>query len=390
MKSSSVSPSTSSRPTKAAKRPKNFDLGAIKVKVIRGPHKDASDRWYWQAVKYEDGAAETVWTGWGTVAEVQAALAPILTGEAPKSTKTDEKVTTVKDLLEVWLAWQLDREISQGRKDASKNYARHLAKVIGDVLLSRYSTATLETYQKEALKTRATGSVKNEIALMGEAWTWGGERGHAPEKRVKSPRLKYVHVRSRYVPDAVEFWKVLDAVATVRPWARLALLIIGAIGSRKGEIQDLTWNDVYQAKSRIRLAGKTGERLAEVPANVMAELAAARPKDPNLQGERIFPVATKTFRTEILHVLRTACATVGVPYFPPSKLRTMVENLLFDAGADPGVVSAQLGHSAKVSLEHYRQVKASRVVDVMTLAGLGQRPSSNVVSLAERRRAAES
>ncbi|MCK6572708.1 hypothetical protein L6V77_16645, partial [Myxococcota bacterium] len=76
----------------------------------------------------------------------------------------------------------------------------------------------------------------------------------------------------------------------------------------------------------------------------------------------------------------------GIPYFPPKQIRTMVDNTLFDMGADPGVVSAQLGHTPEVSLRHYRQVKAKRVEEVIEKAGLGVRPDGNVVSLAQHRR----
>ncbi len=51
----------------------------------------------------------------------------------------------------------------------------------------------------------------------------------------------------------------------------------------------------------------------------------------------------------------------------------MVENRLFDAGADPGVVSKQLGHTPEVSLRNYRKARSGRVAEVLEVAGLGER-----------------
>ena len=88
-------------------RPKPFALDEIKCRVVRGPHRDDPNRWYWQAVTYNDKQKNTVWTGWGTVAEVRAAVAPLLMGLEVAPANRDDRVNTVQDLLEVWLAWQL-------------------------------------------------------------------------------------------------------------------------------------------------------------------------------------------------------------------------------------------------------------------------------------------
>lgn len=104
-------------------------------------------------------------------------------------------------------------------------------------------------------------------------------------------------------------------------------------------------------------------------------------------ADPIIPWTLRTVREEIRKAWKAACKEAGVRYAPPSKIRTMVENQLFDASADPGVVSAQLGHTPEVSLRHYRQAKAGRVAEVAAAAGLGRRPDPDVISLAERRRA---
>ena len=291
---------------------------------------------------------------------------------------------SVKDLMETWLAWQLGQPVSEARKDNSKKEARHLVTVIGDVLISRLNTTTLGEYQRvRLLQAASTGTVRNEISTMIQAWAWGGERGLAPKERLRRPQLKHKPSRTDYEPDAVEFWKAVDAVHEGRAWARTMLLLMGATGARPGEIATLRWEDIRWRRRKIRLDGKTGVRLASVQQAVLDELAPAK---PNPATGRILPVSATTARTDIRKILRKACENAGVPRFLPKQIRTMVENAMFDAGADPGVVSQQLGHTPEVSLRHYRKAKAKRVEEVMEGAGIGIRPGDNVLSLAEHRR----
>ena len=370
---------------KSSGRPKPFTLDRIRCRVLRGPHREVPERWYWQAVRYEDGEQIHVWAGWATAEEARKALAPILLGLQAAPSKPEHRMETIKDLLETWLAWQLDQpHLGEARKSNSKKETQHLVSVIGDVVIVRTDTTTLEEYQRVRLREGAsTGVIRNEISTMIQAWSWGGRMDIAPDRRLRRPRLKHKPRRIDYVPDAVEFWKAVDAVPDVRAWARAMLLLMGATGARPGEIATLTWEDIHWRRRKIRLDGKTGERLASVQQAVLDALEVIKP-DP--AAGRILPVSVTTARVDIRKILREACEAAAVPRFLPKQIRTMVENAMFDAGADPGVVSQQLGHTPEVSFRHYRKAKARRVEEVMEGAGIGIRPGGNVVSLNEHRR----
>ena len=363
-------------------RPKPFSLDKIKCRIVSGPHPDDPNRWYWQAVTYGDGEQRTIWTGWGSVEEVKAALAPLLMGMQAAPSRREDRVSTVQDLLEVWLAWQLGQpNLSEGRKLNSKKEAEHVAAVIGDVLILRLDTTTLTEYQRVRLREGAsTGVIRNEISTVIQAWNWGGERGLAPERRLRRPRLQHKSVRNDYVPDLVEFWKAVDALPDSRPWARTMLLLLGATGARPSEIAALTWEDIHWRRRTVRLDGKTGKRLAVVSQEVLDELAPHRP-DP--ATGRVLSVSLTTARVDIRKILRDACVAANVTPFLPMSIRKMVENAMFDAGADPGVVSRQLGHTPEVSLRHYRRAKSARVDEVLARAGIGTRPDGNCIGSAE-------
>src|SRR6185295_3093333 len=53
-------------------RPAKFEVGRVHLRPIRGPHKDGSGRWYWQAEVYENGDTQTVWAGWATPGEARS------------------------------------------------------------------------------------------------------------------------------------------------------------------------------------------------------------------------------------------------------------------------------------------------------------------------------
>src|SRR5262245_33324594 len=57
--------STRRRAPKMRKRPAPVVVEPIFARVIRGPHKDGSARWYWQARVFPEGEVQrTVWSGW--------------------------------------------------------------------------------------------------------------------------------------------------------------------------------------------------------------------------------------------------------------------------------------------------------------------------------------
>ena len=370
-------------------RPKPFQVGPVRARAIRGPRDDGT--WYIRAERYRDNSSETVWTGWATVEQVTRILAAIVADDRldDPASERQEHLETVRDLLEVWLAWQVGRsDLSPYTCRNSVKAAKHIAALIGGLLLVRLHTCSLEDYQNSRLREgAATGTIRNEISTIIQAWRWAMERRFVTGLPPKRPKLKHQPKITRYVPSPEEFWAVLDAFPTSRPWAVTMLTLMEATGARPGEIAGLTWNDVRLDRGIVRLCGKTGERWVTLPQPVLAILS--KMHDPGAKG-RILPVSPLTAVKDLRVLMVDACAEAGVPYFPSKQIRTMVENRLFDAGADPGVVSKFLGHTPEVSLRHYRDASSQRVQEVVEMAGLGVRPAQkpdpdNVVPLDDHR-----
>lgn len=108
---------------------------------------------------------------------------------------------------------------------------------------------------------------------------------------------------------------------------------------------------------------------------VLAErVAAGEPDDPLLVEE---PAWVKNRRRTSVRIQVTtlrdriarACERAGVPVFTPHGLRRLADDMLYEAGVDPGITSKTLGQSPEVALRSYRQVRPTTQHRAMLRAG---------------------
>ena len=105
------------------RKPAKVIVEPYRARAVRGPHKDGSGRWYWRAEVYrgQRGAGATVWTGWNDRAGIAELLMGLATGEAAQNNDVDPTVTTVRDLMECWVAAERSRgDVSQSWKAGCK------------------------------------------------------------------------------------------------------------------------------------------------------------------------------------------------------------------------------------------------------------------------------
>lgn len=372
---------------KTPSRPKSFAVADIRVRAIRGPHKDRADRWYWQALSYRDGKQIVEWSGWGTLAEAKAALAPILAGQrASDAPAPDDRVETVAALCETWLAAQEARpDLATRTRKINTLSVRHLTGKLGDVRLDRLGIGDLERYRDERLRRgAATRTVELDLEIMARAWIWGAARGLCGPDPLPKVRIKHKAAREGYTPTRDEVWRVLDQMSG---WPRMLTLLLACTGARIGEVTDATWADVDFERREIRVCGKTGPRVVVMPDALVDALRAMVPEGAT---GRILPVTAATAHASLSQrYLPIACEAAGVPRFSPHALRRFVLGALYEAGADVGVVAAMLGQSPTIALKHYRRARPEDKRRAMALAGLGERPAApaEVVDLDARRRA---
>lgn len=368
-------------------RPKVIHMDPIKANAVRGPHADDPELWYWQAVVRDPvlRTRRTVWSGWATRADAQVALAALVAEGVDVMAPLPElsQVKTVQDLLEVWLYQQ---EHHGGRKgpitpNTLRIYtaaARHLVTGIGDVRLSKLARSTIERHRDRRLRAGAAAStVRNEIDVLGFAWTWWMERSPRPLKSMPKVPVKGRPVRNRRTPTREE---VLAVLGHLQGWPRMAILLLYATGARPGEIRDLVWGDVDLKDGRLHLDGKTGARSVPLDEGMVEELLSWAVEYPGLPEARLLPVKPSTFDSYLgPRALRAACKSAEVAVFTPYGLRRAAVDRMSRAGIDPATAAAYTGHSVAVMLKHYRTVTEEDLRNAAQKVGLGSLGGGRVV-----------
>ena len=371
--------------------------------VVRGP--DTAGRWYWRARRAE----VTLWAGWATREEAAAAGARLTLGQPAAGAG---ECRTVRDLLELWFGEQ-EQRVETGQLAASslgtmRAVVRALLRELGPILLGALSLQTLERYRDTRLAPRAETlvrakgqrgrvprrasmapwTVSRELRVLGAAWTWGHERGLVPTATLPQPDIRVRDVVHKHTPTAEE---VAAVVAQLSGWPWLAVRLYWATGCRLGEIATLRRRDIDAGRAIVHVragpGSKTGARDVVVVPSVMAELLPYLPTDPDAP---LLGVTYGSARTALRRYLADACRAAGVPRWTAQALRRFATDALYEAGADPGVEQAQIGHSARTALTHYRRARVGSQRRAVEAAGLGVLPQSggDVVLLGQARREA--
>ena len=351
-------------------RPKRFHVGPIAIRVVRGPHKDDANSWYWRATAEEEGRRWNVWTGWGTVQQAQAEVAALLAandGSAPlPAAKTQAarakgtEVTTVRDLLECFAARQRERheagDLTKYGYRNSRNDARNLVAGLGSIKLDRLDGAHIEGYRNASLKAgAASASVHRTLKSLRAAWAWGRSRGLTPVRDLPKVTIKVTAVRDKHTPSHADVQAVIEAMRA-GSWFRWVTEILAATGARVGEIAELTWEAIDWRNNAFVLTGKGESRSFPITDEIKDILDAAPNQGPgHLHGTTVSMVRGHYSSRE----LKRACEQAHVKRFSAHGLRRAAVDALARSGVDIGTAADLIGHSPEVMLRAYRQVSAA-------------------------------
>jgi len=392
-------------PTKAPtklKRPEPFEVGPIKVRVVRGPHKEDPRSWYWRAVRYQDGDERTLWTGWASRSEATEIAARMVAeglidpDDRPAGPVLDLRRATVADLLDAWKEEQRIRAglgedwrpLPGGRASLARNTAinyrnqcKALCAILGRVRLEELSARTIARYREAR---RAAGRkpivVHFELCSLRTAWTWGRELGQAPARDFPNLGTCDPTPGEQYTPTPDEVAAVLEHLTG---WPRLCAALLEATGARLAEIGALRWGDLDPRKKEAILgrhadARKTGERRVPLPLDLWTALELHRGKagpaglilGPDLRG------VERQFRRRLI----AACKAAEVEVFTAKGYRRLMSRRLMRAGTDPKAYEEIMGHGFNVGLRWYRiEVGAEDRRAALERAGIGERPAGQVI-----------
>ena len=360
------------------RRPSSFRMGRnVSVRVVRGPYKTDSSRWYWRADRSGPDGRECVWSGWATAAEVEQQIAQAISagtlGE-PEARASDE-VRTVRDLMEVWAGHQEQRckakRIADSTYEIYERVGRRICKQpLASCSLTNLNVGRLERYVNQRLAAGgAVATVRVEMTLLKSAWDWGQQRDLVPQRVLRKPELK-APPREAFTPTREEWNRVLARIA--EGWPRDVLALQGLLGCRIGGLTSLKQRDVDLKRGWVTIRNKGKVRTVPLPPEAKEILTRWIRPDPSGSGRVFHSVSASTIHSTLgTRHIKDACEAEKLPYFTPHALRRMVERELALAGVPIQTFAAILGHSPLVALAAYSAVREEDMTAAFAKAKIG-------------------
>lgn len=180
--------------------------------------------------------------------------------------------------------------------------------------------------------------------------------------------------KRKVIPSQEEMVKILLASGEHRPF----FMALYALAARRGEINNLRWEDVNFEKREVVLwtkKGRTGEmRAQKKPMNQEVYDVLIRLYN-NKSGTWVFPnpetgLPYRNRRAQI----RMACRTANVPYYPWHSIRHYVASMLSDiCKASLPTIQKMLGHTQVSTTSRYIQSLGDDVVEAADMLQIGSK-----------------
>lgn len=224
---------------------------------------------------------------------------------------------TLESVAEEWQASRVD--VAEGTAATHRVNLRRFLPILGDQQLdeiepSHVAQLVSELHEK-GLKRE---SIRKTVATLAMVIDYGGVAPNPARDKltVKLPR------ETRLEPKPPTADHVLAVYRLLPSGYRLPLLVLDATGMRVGELEQLTWGDIDETRSRWRVSqavAKTGRaRWVSVPPVLFKAVCALLPRDDRVPERRVFQgFGADRLRTAIAR----ACNAAGVPSFSPHDLR---------------------------------------------------------------------
>ena len=189
-------------------------------------------------------------------------------------------------------------------------------------------------------KGRSRETIRKTVTVLAMVFDHSGVTPNPARDRirVKLPRED----RDEIAPPTGDHVEAVHRL--LAPRYRLPLLVLDATGMRVGELEQLTWGDVDEPRTRWRVSrsvSKTGRgRWVNVPPVLFEAVTDLCPRDDRTSARRVFEgVTADRLRTAIAR----ACVAGGIPAFSPHDLRHRRISLLHLAGVPWARIGEHMG-----------------------------------------------
>ncbi|MFL5977781.1 MAG: tyrosine-type recombinase/integrase [Gaiellaceae bacterium] len=260
---------------------------------------------------------------------------------------------TLAEVAEHWQASRVDT--SENTRLMHRSAVRAMLPLLGSRPVDAISPADVqELIGGLAAKGRKRETSRKSVLALGMVLDFAGVQPNPARDRVhvRLPRAEHVEIN----PPTAEH---VEAVVRALPSRyRLPALVLDGTGMRVGELEQLAWGDVDEARGRWRVsagASKTGRaRWVQVPSDLFAAVCELVPRDDRTPERRVFQgFGADRFRT----ALTRACSAAAVPHFSPHDLRHRRISLLHLSGVPWARVGEHVGQrSLRVTADTYTHV----------------------------------
>lgn len=363
--------------------PDRIELEGVTATPMRERGTDSEGRRYWRA-RTTGAHRGTVWSGWGTRAEVSAAVAAVVARGLPARPGGRGAVHAVADLLDRWEAQQ-ERRLKAGEiaELTLRNYRANAAywrDGLGDVLVSSLTRElvedTVRSWRADAEAPVSARTCAAAVDVLRAILRWGEPRGLCPHLDLRHLQPAAVdpelYTNESYTPTRAEADLVLSQIPPGRD--RDLVELLGLTGARVGEIVALRVGSWDRAARELVLSGRdvTRGRAGKVAVRrwpVDRELGALldRLAGQRAADEPLIPDLPSETSCQACAVIRRAAAAVQVHRYTPHGLRRLVVLELLDQ-TDPRTASLLTGHSVVTLLRRYVRPRPERLREVVQRA----------------------
>jgi|GEM_PF-4316640 len=375
------------------KKPSPISVGSANAYAVRAPSA-SDDRWYWQCKGPAiDGKPPTLWTGRATPAEVTQILAGIVAehGVAPdvgrvRDARLIAQGLSVAELLARWMA-HVDATKDKYATNTRRNYkgqATRLTEDVGGYRLTELRPAMLERYHSMRIAQGARkGTADLSLRVLRTAWNWG-LRNKLHRETWPKPSIR---LRDRSVRERPQMDEVARVLALMRqdapPWAYRLARVVAHTGMRVSECWGLTVGDVVIERKKREVVGgcldilegegiaKTGARSVFISPALAEEIAGwltGRGASERLIGT----ITQQTAVNGAANYLRPAAQKIGATWTGWHSFRRAAADAYAEAGVDPVVAAAQLGHTVTEMQTTYRSVRSEQAQAAATAMDAGR------------------
>ncbi len=232
-----------------------------------------------------------------------------------------------------------------------------ILKVFGNRKLSEITTREIESYLLKRGKDVGRATVARDLALirymLRKAVDWGYLKEN-PAQKIKSP--KEPPGRTRWLRDS-EKERLLDACKhSQNPFLYEIVFTALNTGMRKGELQQLTWDDVDLDERVITIRKTKNNEIRHIPISkrLFPVFRDLRSKNPH--WHYVFSKSDGTVYGRWDHAFQNACKLAGLKDFRFHDLRHTFGSYLGMQGENAFVIKKLMGHKTLAMTDRYTHI----------------------------------